>query len=159
MLAARPEVAPGEFKTKPNRAGNTVFVAPELVRGTLQKGLERFRALETPFARAAFIMFLVAEVHPFADGNGRLARVMMNAELIAGGQARMIIPIVYRDDYLGAVRALSRSERAEVLPRMLDHAQLFVSRIDFADLAKARRVLQEAEAFREPTEGRLRIPQ
>jgi hypothetical protein len=66
---------------------------------------------------------------------------------------------VYRDDYLGALRALSRSERAEVLPRMLDHAQLFVSRIDFTDLATARRVLQEAEAFREPTEGRLRIPQ
>ena len=159
MLAARPEVAPGEFKTKPNRAGNTAFVAPELVRGTLQKGLERFRALETPFARAAFMMFLVAEVHPFADGNGRLARVMMNAELIAGGQQRIIIPIVYRDDYLGALRALSRSERADVLPRMLDHAQLFVSRIDFTDLATARRVLQEAEAFREPTEGRLRIPQ
>ena len=72
-------------------------------------------------------MFLVAEVHPFADGNGRLARVMMNAELIAGGQARIIIPTVYRDDYLGALRALSRSERAEVLPRMLDHAQLHPS--------------------------------
>ena len=34
------------------------------------------------------MMFLVAEVHPFADGNGRVARVMMNAELIAGGQQR-----------------------------------------------------------------------
>lgn len=159
MLAARPEVAPGELKTKPNRAGNTVFVAPELVRGTLQKGLDRFRALETPFARAAFMMFLVAEVHPFADGNGRLARVMMNAELIAGGQQRIIIPTVYRDDYLGALRALSRSRRAAVLPKMLDHAQLFVSRIDFTDLAKTRRALEQAEAFREPSEGRLRIAQ
>jgi hypothetical protein len=158
MLAARPEVAPGEFKTKPNRAGNTVFVAPELLRGTLQKGLERFRALETPFARAAFMMFLVAEVHPFADGNGRLARVMMSAELIGGGQQRIIIPTVYRDDYLGALRALSRSGRADVLPKMLDHAQLFASRIDFTDLTKARRVLEEAHAFREPSEGRLRMP-
>jgi hypothetical protein len=158
MLAARPEVAPGEFKVEPNRAGNTVFVAPELVRGTLQKGLERFRALETPFARAVFMMFLVAEVHPFADGNGRVARVMMNAELIAGGQQRIIIPTVYRDDYLGALRALSRNGRADVLPKMSDHAQLFASRIDFTDLTKARRALEKAEAFREPSEGRLRIP-
>jgi len=28
------------------------------------------------------MMFLVSEVHPFLDGNGRIARVMMNAELI-----------------------------------------------------------------------------
>ena len=158
MLAARPEVAPGEFKVKLNRAGNTAFVAPELVRGTLQKGLERFRALQSPFARAAFMMFLVAEVHPFADGNGRVARVMMNAELIAGGQQRIIIPTVYRDDYLGALRALSRRARPDVLPKMLDHAQLFASRIAFADLATARQALEQTEAFREPSEGRLRIP-
>jgi Fic family protein len=30
------------------------------------------------------MMFLVCEVHPFDDANGRLARVMMNAELVAG---------------------------------------------------------------------------
>jgi hypothetical protein len=159
LLAARPEVAPGEFKTKSNRAGSTIFVAPELVRGTLQKGLERLPALETPFARAAFVMFLVAEVHPFTDGNGRVARVMMNAEVIAGGQQRIIIPTVYRDDYLGALRAISRKGRADVLPKMLDHAQHFVSRIDFTDLTTARRALEKAEAFREPGEGRLRIPQ
>ena len=159
MLADRPEAGPGTFKTKPNRAGSTVFVAPELVRGTLHKGLERFRALETPIARAAFMMFLVSEVHPFADGNGRIARVIMNAELIAGGQQRIIIPTVYRDDYLGALRALSRTGRSQVLPEMLDQAQAFASRIDFSDLAGARRALEEAQAFREPSEGQLRIPE
>jgi hypothetical protein len=158
ILAGRPEAGPGEFKTKINRAGNTIFVAPELVRGTLLKGLERFRALGTPFARAAFMMFLVSEVHPFADGNGRMARVMMNAELIAGGQQRIIIPTVYRDDYLGALRSLSRDSRAQVLPQLLDRAQLFTARIDFHDVGTARRTLEQAGAFREPGEGRLRIP-
>lgn len=158
ILADRPDASPGEFKVKPNRAGNTSFVAPELVRGTLQKGLERFRALESPFARAAFMMFLISEVHPFTDGNGRLARVMMNAELIAGGQHRIIIPTVYREDYLGALRALTRSGRADVLAPMMDRAQLLVSRIDFSDLEAARRRLEEAEAFKEPGSGKLRIP-
>ena len=159
ILAGRPEVSPGEFKTETNRAGNTIFVTPELVRGTLQKGLERFRALGTPFARAAFIMFLVSEAHPFADGNGRLARVMMNAELIAGGQRRIIIPTVYRDDYLGALRALSRGGRAQVLPQLLDRAQLFTSRIDFGDVGTARLALERAGAFLDPSEGTLRIPE
>jgi len=82
----------------------------------------------------------------------------MNAELIAGGQHRVIIPTVYRDDHLGALRALSRNARAEVLPKMLDFAQEFTSRVDFSDMAAARRDLEQAQAFREPSQGRLRIP-
>jgi len=58
-------------------------VAPELVEGTLAKGFEIYRSLTAPLHRAIFMMFLISEVHPFADGNGRAARIMMNAELIA----------------------------------------------------------------------------
>ena len=52
------------------------------------------------------MMFLVTEVHPFADGNGRVARIMMNAELAAAQQTRVLIPIVYRSNYLSSLRAL-----------------------------------------------------
>ena len=37
-------------------------------------------SLDDPIARAIYMMFLVSEVHPFDDGNGRMARIMMNAE-------------------------------------------------------------------------------
>jgi Fic family protein len=73
-----------------NYAGNTAFVAPELVIGTLRKGVAMFRSLRGPFTRAAFMMFLVAEVHPFSDGNGRIASVMMNA--VYREEARLIMP-------------------------------------------------------------------
>ena len=100
IMEARPDKNPGVFKTRHNRAGQTVFVAPDLVEGTLQKGLEFLGGLGDLFQRAAFMMVLVSEVHPFADGNGRVARVMMNAELITGGEERIIIPTAYRIDYL-----------------------------------------------------------
>ena len=64
IMGGRPETRPGEFKSLPNRAGATVFVAPSLVRGTLEQGFGYCRSLETPFQRAVFAMFLVAEVHP-----------------------------------------------------------------------------------------------
>ncbi|WP_286145042.1 Fic family protein [Bacteroides caecimuris] len=50
-----------------------------------------------PFARAIFMMFMISEVHPFNDGNGRIARVMMNAELVRADQSRIIIPTVFRE--------------------------------------------------------------
>jgi len=64
----------------------------DLVRGTLARGYEFMQGLPEPFQRAVYIIVLVSEVHPFVDGNGRLARIMMNAELVAGKQERIINP-------------------------------------------------------------------
>ncbi|MDF9828657.1 Fic family protein [Ereboglobus sp. PH5-10] len=38
------------------------------------------------------MLFLMAEVHPFNDGNGRISRLGMDAELEAEGRMRLIIP-------------------------------------------------------------------
>ena len=92
IMEGRPEARPGSFKEKPNQAGATLFVDPDLVIGTLRQGWELLRGLTDPGARALFAMFLVSEVHPFDDGKGRVARVMMNGELLAGGQERLIVP-------------------------------------------------------------------
>ena len=50
---------------------------------------------------------LISEVHPFVDGNGRVARVMMNAELVAAGEERIIITTVLRGNYVAALKAMS----------------------------------------------------
>jgi len=157
VMGAHKGLRPGEFKEKPNRAGETHFVDPELVRGTLGHAFELLQGLEHPLARAAFIMFAVAEVHPFSDGNGRIARIMMNAELVHGGMVKIMIPTVYRDDYLLALRALSRKGRAAPLVKMLSHAQRFCSEIDFNDFDRARHLLDVANAFKEPDGARLKV--
>jgi hypothetical protein len=159
ILGSRPETQPGEFKAEVNRAGDTVFVAPELVRGTLAKGFEFYKVLDAPSAKAAFMMFLISEVHPFNDGNGRIARVMMNAEFVAAGLRRIIIPTVFRDDYLGALRALSRRGQPTAYLRMIDRIQRFSASIDFSDFASARRALESSNAFKEPGEALLIIPE
>lgn len=157
-MAARPDKRPGELETSANFAGSTAFVEPELVVGTLRRGFELFRSLREPFARAAFMMFLVSEVHPFTDGNGRIARIMTNAELIAGGQHRIIVPTVYREDYLLALRSLTRQGRTDPFLRMMDRAQAWVSGIDFRDMDTALETLRATNAFAEPSEARLIMP-
>lgn len=157
MLGSRPQAGPGRFKEKSNRAGHTIFVAPELVIGTLKKGFELYKTLEAGIERAIFMMFMIAEIHPFADGNGRLARIMMNAELVATEQVRIIIPTVYREDYLLTLRALSRSQNAAPYTKMLDRAQRFTSSIDFTTIDRAISMLNKANAFLEPHEGKLKF--
>lgn len=113
QMQARPEVNPGGFKAVANRAGNTEFVAPRLVRGTLIEGARLLPSVPAGTARALFAMFLVTEVHPFADGNGRLARLVMNAELSAMDSCRIIVPTLFRDEYLDCLRLLSREGTPE----------------------------------------------
>jgi len=158
IMQARPDTHPGVVKTLANRAGNTVFVAPDLVIGTLEKGFAFLQGLGEPLQRAVFTMLLVSEVHPFADGNGRAARIMMNAELVAGGQERIIIPTSYRTDYLGALKALSNNGHTAPLTRMLDYAQRYTHTIDWRDLDGARRLLKHTGAFAAGEDAKLRLP-
>ena len=163
VMAGRPGTGPGEFKKSPNRAGLTVFVAPDLVRGTLERGFDLARGLETPFQRAVFVKFLVSEVHPFTDGNGRTARIMMNGELVAGGQERIVIPTIYRDNYLAALRALSQNGICEPLIRMLDYAQRWTAAVDWRSVRETAEQLAALNAFPDPLEAeadgrRLRMP-
>lgn len=159
IMEARQDKRPGEFKAKNNQAGNTVFVAPELVPGTLEKGFAFFQGLGEPFQRAAFMMTLVTEVHPFADGNGRVARVMMNAELVRASEERIIVPTAYRSDYLGALKALSLNQNFTPLVRMLSYAQRYTYATSWDDLDAARRTLEETGAFDEGETARLVLPE
>lgn len=163
IMAGRPEMRPGEFKAAPNRAGQTLFVAPGLVPGTLEQGFSLCRSLESPFARAAYLMFMVSEIHPFADGNGRIARVMMNAELVAGGEERIIVPTVFRDNYLAALRALTRAGRPDPLIAVLNYAQRWTLAVNWTSIHETRRELEACNAFLDSgdaeAEGlRLRMP-
>ena len=150
IMEGRPDRRPGAFKETENRAGATVFVAPDLVMGTLAQGFDLYRSLETPFQRAVFMKFLIAEIHPFADGNGRTARTMMNAELLAAAEERIVVPTVYRANYLSALKALSQTGRAEPLIRMLDYAQKWTAAVDWRSVEETRRQLDACNAFLDP---------
>lgn len=157
LLSARKDKNPGLFKDKNNYAGNTTFVNFNLVRGTLTKAYEFYRALDHPFAKAIFIQFLVSEVHPFLDGNGRIARVMMNAELVAAGESKIITPTVLREDYVGSLRRLTRQSDPDTYIRVMTKAHEFSDNVYDIDLDEMEIYLRSCHAFLEPTEGKLRI--
>ncbi len=164
IMSSRPNVVPGNFKEKLNRAGSTFFVQPDLVLGTLKVGFDMYKTIEVPFHRAVFMHFLISEVHPFNDGNGRLPRVMMNAELVSKGEERIIIPNVYRGNYLSALSAFSNHGIPDPMIRTLDFAQKYVSMIPWEDFNQATEILKKTNAFTDSAKGeiegiRLKLPE
>jgi Fic family protein len=57
--------------------------------------------------RAVLAHWLVGYVHPFPDGNGRVARLLMNALFADGGYPWTVIRVDERDAYLAALEAAS----------------------------------------------------
>jgi Fic family protein len=156
LMREREDCNPGQFKDKNNQAGNTVFVDYRLVRGTLIQGFKYYAALKEPMARAIFMMFMISEVHPFVDGNGRIARIMMNAELFRGGQSRIIVPTVFREDYILALRKLTRSKEPDTYIRVMEKLHKFSDNLYGADFDELNAYLSQCNAYEEPEKAHLK---
>jgi hypothetical protein len=88
---------------------------------------------------------------------------MMNAELAAARQMRVLIPIIYRSNYISSLRALCTNAWPEPILKTLVFAQRYVASIPWNDPKSARSVLTRTNAFIHPEQGdeegiRLRIP-
>ncbi|RYE55052.1 MAG: cell filamentation protein Fic [Sphingobacteriales bacterium] len=155
IMKAHPDKRPGQFKERRNFAGSTEFVAPNYVGGTFKKGFELYKALPKGFQRAIYVKFMVAEIHPFDDGNGRLSRIVMNREFHRAEQIPIIIPTVFRTDYLGAIKKLTRTNDPAVFLKMLRRAQAFTASLDFSSYEAALSGLSRARAFSDDPEDTL----
>ena len=156
IMGGRPDQRPGAWKTESNRVGLYEFVAPDLVEGTLIKGFERIVELPEGFARALYAMIVVTEVHPFADGNGRVARVMMNAELSAIGAARIVIPSVYRIEYLTGLRSASVNDGdLTAYIRVMTHAWRWTAAMPWNDPVATDGQLIATNALMDSTDAEI----
>ena len=157
LLSARVDKKPGLFKDKNNFAGSTAFVDYNLVRGTLIQSYDFYSALDHPFAKAAYIMFVMSEVHPFLDGNGRIARVMMNAELVKAGQSKIIIPTVFREDYIGVLKKFTKQRKCDTYIKMLQRAHEFSANVYSENMDDMQVYLTSCNAFIEDSDVILKI--
>jgi Fic/DOC family len=153
LMAGRPDKKPGEFKQIPNQAGSTRFVDPALVIGTLAEGFARLKELDSAWERSVYIGFLIAEVHPFVDSNGRMARVMMNAELVKGGQSKIVVPTGFRNDYLTALRRLSRDSDPSVFIKSMRFLHDYTQQIDWSTHDSAIDNLTATNAFQDESDA------
>ena len=149
MLSNRPEVQPGEIKTEVNYAGSTRFVEPAFVRGTLIEGSTLALSVPEGLARAIYYTFLISEVHPFADGNGRLSRLLMNAELSRLGHCRIIIPTLFHPQYVDCAKLLTNANEPDGFVRALAKMATWTVQFNYAELPALIATFKKCNALEE----------
>ncbi|HBS47763.1 TPA: cell filamentation protein Fic [Candidatus Dependentiae bacterium] len=74
------------------------------------KQIPQLRKSMHPVEFAAILHKEFVEIHPFVDGNGRTARLLMNLVLMQTGYVITIIPPVLRRDYMDCLRAANKGD-------------------------------------------------
>jgi hypothetical protein len=87
----------------------------------------------------------------------------MNAELSAVEESRIVVPIVLRNEYMTALRVMSREGRADVLVRTIAHAWRWTAAMPWHDRAATIGRLASTNALVDPTDAeqsgvRLELP-
>ena len=75
-----------------------------------------------PALRAVAGHWLFGYIHPHRDGNGRLARFLMNAMLASGGYPWTVIRVECREEYLAALECASVDQDFERFAEFLAQA-------------------------------------
>lgn len=72
---------------------------------------DEFRKIH-PIRRAAYIHHQFTFIHPFVDGNGRTARLLMNHELMSAGYPYISIKV---QDRLSYYRVLDEASKGDII--------------------------------------------
>ncbi len=116
----RVQIQPGEYKRQPNnvRLANGeifLFASVEETPAKIHDLMDWFNRAEDlhPLERAAIFHHRFVAIHPFGDGNGRTARLVINYILMRAGYMPIVIKSTDKSNYL---RALQQADAGDLQP-------------------------------------------
>jgi Fic family protein len=106
----------GRYRKEPAIiTGATVeLTAPSKIKSEMQAlaaDIPVLRDRHHPVEFAALLHLRLVTIHPFKDGNGRTARLLMNLALLQTGYPVTIIPPVVRPAYIEALKASNAGDK------------------------------------------------
>jgi len=116
---SKPGIA-GKYKTVQNRVTGSKFerTQPKFVQTDMKlyfKEYERLKKELHPLELAAWAHWKLARIHPFQDGNGRTARIIMNFVLHKNGYAMIDIKTKEKQQYFNALEKCHYNNNALAL--------------------------------------------
>lgn len=114
---------PGEFKKHDYVTGkNEVGSQPEDVEADLTELLEEINEIgaRSPMKAGAYLHARFENIHPFADGNGRVGRTLLNYWLMINDYPPAVIYEEDRHAYYDALQEYDERENLDALVRFLE---------------------------------------
>lgn len=129
----RKQVIPGQYKSAPNNVRTAtgeifMFASPSETPAKMADLVSWLRkSLEEPRRHAMEIISKLhhdfALIHPFDDGNGRVARLLVNYVLLRGGFPPLIVKAADKASYLTALRKADAGDLAALTTYLAAQAE------------------------------------
>ena len=152
----------GVFKTSPNnprRADNSIheYCPPEHVESEMDNLVclhkQHMRSGFSPEVEAAWLHHRFTAIHPFQDGNGRVARTIATIVFVKAGWFPLVIRDSERDRYIGALESADQGSLRPLVDFFADQQK----RNFINALTKARDVEHEQQVDRAIDATRRRL--
>lgn len=91
----------------------------EAVRDAMPALFDLLKREPEPAVRAVLGHWMFGYIHPYPDGNGRIARFLMNAMLASGGYPWTVIRVEDRSTYLAALESASTAQDIKPFARFI----------------------------------------
>lgn len=139
----------GEYKRRSNspvRPDGRIheYCPPEQVASEMERLVEihaRHQKLGVfPEIEAAWLHHRFAQIHPFQDGNGRVARALATLVMIRAGWLTLVVTDAMRSDYIAALEAADGGDLAPLVQLFADIQR----RTIYGAVAEARHVIAES---------------
>ncbi len=130
----------GQYRSIQVYISGTDYVppSPDEVPRLMQHLADQIHSSRTtlhPIELAAMAHKRLVDIHPFSDGNGRTARLLMNLILVNAGYGVVSIPPVLRNDYINALSSSRHQNDMEPFSRLVAECVIETER-DYCRLLK-----------------------
>lgn len=155
-------IAVGQYKTQPNhvitKTGETFYFAkPEETPALMNDLVDWYNQAISlsqmhPVELAALLHYRFIRIHPFDDGNGRIARILMNLTLMRFGFPPVIIKTQKKEDYYRALQQADGGDTsffADYIAQLeIDSLELYLRGAKGENITEESDIDKEIELFK-----------
>lgn len=158
----------GEYKSQANHVVTTTgetfyFASPEETPAKMhdlinwQREEEKKQELH-PLELAAQFHYSFIRIHPFDDGNGRMARILMNLILMRNGFPPVVVKTQDKDNYFKALQGADGGDvevfEDYIAENLLDSLELFLRGAKGEDISELADLHKEIALFKKEIENK-----
>ena len=133
-LPTKKRIQPGQYKTQPNHVRTSTgaihyYATPEETPAKMADLVAWYRRQKDkgdlhPLVLAATFHYEFVAIHPFDDGNGRMARLLLNLILMQAGYPPLVVRLEQKGEYLLALEKADADNDLEPFIRLIGQALL-----------------------------------